>query len=38
MPVVLCRLAAMFVAVGLLFASRTLATPERAAAADPAAT
>ena len=35
MPVVLSRLAAIFVAVGLLLASQTLATPERAAAADP---
>src|SRR5215213_4269529 len=35
LPVVLSRLAAIVVAVGLLFASQTLATPERAAAADP---
>ncbi|WP_406164084.1 glycoside hydrolase family 43 protein [Streptomyces sp. NBC_00882] len=35
MPVVLSRLAAIFVAVGLLLASQTLVTPERAAAADP---
>ncbi|NGO45727.1 glycoside hydrolase family 43 protein [Streptomyces ureilyticus] len=35
MPVVLSRLAAIFVAVGLLLASQTLVTPQRAAAADP---
>ncbi|WP_369167424.1 glycoside hydrolase family 43 protein [Streptomyces sp. R28] len=34
MPGVLSRLAAIFVAVGLLFTSQTLATPERAAAAN----
>ncbi|WP_329256880.1 hypothetical protein [Streptomyces pseudovenezuelae] len=35
LPVILSRLVATLVAVGLLFAAQTLATPERAAAADP---
>ena len=34
----LTRLAAIFVAVGLFFTSQSLAAPQRAAAADPAAT
>nr|WSZ17364.1 glycoside hydrolase family 43 protein [Streptomyces canus] len=35
MSVLLNRLAAIFVAVGLLFTAQTLTTPQRAAAADP---